>query len=91
MALGGDHPANGSPHDLGDGRAVQVDRALGKALVSQGQQHPLYACQIYLGRDEAGKKQYKSIYAKSPAELKEKEAAVRLQLGRGLDLLSQRD
>ena len=50
-----------------------------------------YVCQIYLGRDEAGKKQYKSIYAKSPAELKEKEAAVRLQLGRGLDLLSQRD
>lgn len=50
-----------------------------------------YACQIYLGRDESGKKQYKSIYAKSPAELKEKETAVRLQLGRGLDLLSQRD
>lgn len=50
-----------------------------------------YACQIYLGRDETGKKQYKSIYAKSPAELKEKEAAVRLQLERGLDLLSQRD
>ena len=36
------HPANGSPHDLGDGGAVQVDRALGKALVSQGQQYPLY-------------------------------------------------
>lgn len=50
-----------------------------------------YACQIYLGRDDSGKKQYKSIYAKSPAELKEKETAVRLQLGRGLDLLSQQD
>ena len=51
----------------------------------------LYCSQIYLGRDEAGKKRYKSIYAKSPAELKEKETAVRLQLGRGLDVLSQRD
>ena len=50
-----------------------------------------YCAQIYLGRDADGKKQYKSVYAKSPAELKEKEAAVRLQLGQGLDVLSQRD
>lgn len=50
-----------------------------------------YVSQIYLGRDENGKRQYKSVYARSPAELKEKETAVRLQLGRGLDVLSQRD
>lgn len=50
-----------------------------------------YCSQIYLGRDEYGKKQYKSVYAKSPAQLKEKETAVRLELGRGLDVLSQRD
>ena len=50
-----------------------------------------YCAQIYLGRDENGKRQYKSVYGKSPAELKEKETAVRLQLGRGLDVLSQRD
>ena len=50
-----------------------------------------YCAQIYLGRDESGKRQYKSVYGKSPAELKEKETAVRLQLGRGLDVLSQRD
>lgn len=50
-----------------------------------------YCVQIYLGRDEAGKKQYKSLYARSVSELKEKETAVRLQLGRGLDVLSQRD
>ncbi|MGN8875285.1 tyrosine-type recombinase/integrase [Pseudoflavonifractor sp. HCP28S3_F10] len=50
-----------------------------------------YCAQIYLGRDENGKRQYKSVYARSPAELKEKETAVRLQLGRGLDVLSQRD
>ena len=50
-----------------------------------------YCAQIYLGRDEEGRKRYKSVYAKTPAELKEKETAVRLQLGRGLDVLSQRD
>lgn len=50
-----------------------------------------YCAQIYLGRDENGKRQYKSVYGKSPAELKEKETAIRLQLGRGLDVLSQRD
>lgn len=50
-----------------------------------------YCAQIYLGRDENGKRQYKSVYGRSPAELKEKETAVRLQLGRGLDVLSQRD
>lgn len=50
-----------------------------------------YACQIYLGRDESGKKQYKSVYGKTPAEVKEKETALRLQLGKGLDVLSQRD
>lgn len=50
-----------------------------------------YCVQIYLGRDENGKRKYKSIYGRSPAELKEKETAIRLQLGRGLDVLSQRD
>lgn len=50
-----------------------------------------YCVQIYLGRDESGKRQYKSVYAKSPAELKEKETEIRLQLGRGLDVLAQRD
>lgn len=50
-----------------------------------------YCAQIYLGRDEDGKRKYKSVYAKSPAELKEKETAIRAQLGRGLDVLAQRD
>ncbi len=50
-----------------------------------------YVSQIYLGRDEAGRKQYKSVYGRTPAEVKEKETAVRLQLGKGLDLMSQRD
>ena len=50
-----------------------------------------YCIQIYLGRDENGKRKYKSVYASSPAELKEKEVDVRMQLGQGLDILSQRD
>ena len=50
-----------------------------------------YTTQIYLGRDENGKKQYKSVYAKSLPALKEKEAEIRRQLGMGVDLLSQRD
>lgn len=50
-----------------------------------------YCAQIYLGRDEDGRKKYKSVYGKSPAELKEKETAVRQQMGYGLDVLSQRD
>lgn len=50
-----------------------------------------YCTQIYLGRDEHGKKCYKSIYARSIPELRDKEAAIRIQLGQGLDMLSQRD
>ena len=50
-----------------------------------------YRAQIYLGRDEDGRRQYKTIYAKSPALLKEKETEVRRQLGMGIDMLSQRD
>ena len=50
-----------------------------------------YCSQIYIGRDEKGRKKYKTVYAKSPAELKEKETDVRRQLGLGIDLLSSRD
>jgi len=50
-----------------------------------------YCAQIYLGRDEEGRKRYRAVYAKSPALLKEKEVEVRRQLGIGLDVLSQRN
>lgn len=50
-----------------------------------------YMTQIYLGRDENGKRHCKSVYAKSLPELKEKETAIRHQLGKGLDLISGRD
>lgn len=50
-----------------------------------------YCSQIFLGRDENGKKLYKSVYGKTPAEVKEKETTVRLELGKGLDVISRRD
>lgn len=50
-----------------------------------------YVAQVYLGRGEDGRRKYKSIYAKSLPELREKEAEVRHQLGKGLDLLAGRD
>lgn len=51
----------------------------------------LYKTAVYLGRDEDGRKQYKYVYAKSKVELKEKETAVRAELGKGVDLLAARD
>lgn len=50
-----------------------------------------YCTQIYLGRDENGRRIYRTVYAKSLSALKDKEAEVRQQLGIGLDILSQRD
>lgn len=50
-----------------------------------------YMAQVYLGRGDDGKKKFKSIYASNLSELKEKETAIRHQLGKGLDILSQRD
>ena len=50
-----------------------------------------YCSQIYIGRDENGRKKYKAVYAANPAELKEKETEIRKQLGLGIDLLSSRD
>lgn len=50
-----------------------------------------YMTQIYLGRGEDGKKKFKTVYASSLAELKEKETQVRHQLGKGLDMISGRD
>ena len=50
-----------------------------------------YMTQIYLGRGDDGKKKFKTIYAASLAELKDKETEVRHQLGKGLDLIASRD
>ena len=50
-----------------------------------------YMTQIYLGRGDDGKKKFKSVYAASLAELKDKETEIRHQLGKGLDLIASRD
>ncbi len=50
-----------------------------------------YRSQIYLGRNSEGKALYKSVYAATVPELKEKEAEIRHQLGKGIDLKAQRD
>lgn len=50
-----------------------------------------YCSQIYLGRDENGRKKYRFVYAATLSLLKEKETEIRRQLNIGLDLLSQRD
>lgn len=50
-----------------------------------------YLSQVYLGMDENGKRKYKNIYASSIPELREKEARVRIDLGKGLDIMARRD
>lgn len=50
-----------------------------------------YEAAIYLGRDETGNRRYQRIYARSVPELREKEAEIRHQLGKGVDLLAGRD
>lgn len=48
------------------------------------------AASIYLGRDENGKRRYKWVYAKTPAELSRKAAEMRVKLGKGLEALPER-
>ena len=50
-----------------------------------------YQIQIFLGRNDTGKAMYKTVYGKSPAEVNKKAESIRIELGKGLDLLSQRD
>lgn len=50
-----------------------------------------YRSRIYIGKDENGKKKFRNVYATSIPELKQEEAKIRHQLGKGLDMLSQRD
>lgn len=50
-----------------------------------------YARQIYLGKDAAGKRQYKTIYGNSPKELNEKYDEARALFNKGIDLTLQND
>ena len=47
--------------------------------------------QIYLRKDENGKKMYKTVYTKSQRELEEKITEIKVRLGKGIDISAERD
>lgn len=48
-----------------------------------------YAVQIYLGKDENGKRKIKTVYGKTQKEANEKAEELKTQLGKGLDINSK--
>lgn len=50
-----------------------------------------YQKSVYIGKDENGKRLYKTVYGKTQKEIEKKAAELRSQLDKGLDLFSQRD
>lgn len=49
------------------------------------------AVQVYLGRDENGKRKYKTVYGSTQKEANAKAAEVKAKIGKGLDVLSVRN
>lgn len=49
-----------------------------------------YMMQIYLGMVD-GKRKYKSVYGATPKEVEAKAEEVRAMMGKGLDIVAQRD
>lgn len=47
-----------------------------------------YAVQVYLGKDENGKRKYKTVYGKTQKEANQKAEELKTQLGKGLDVLN---
>lgn len=50
-----------------------------------------YQKSVYIGKDDSGKRIYKTVYGKTQKEIEKKAAELRSQLDKGLDLFSQRD
>lgn len=48
-----------------------------------------YAIQVYLGKDETGKRITKTVYGKTQKEANEKAESLKTQLGKGLDICSK--
>lgn len=48
-----------------------------------------YAVQVYLGKDENGKRKIKTVYGKTQKEANEKAEELKTQLGKGLDINSK--
>lgn len=49
------------------------------------------AVQIYLGKDESGKRKYKTVYGATQKEANRKADEIRAMLGKGLDVTAQND
>ena len=47
-----------------------------------------YQVSVYIGRDEHGKRRYKSVYGKTQKEVKEKAAEIKIRVGKGMDLFN---
>lgn len=50
-----------------------------------------YCTRVYIGRDANGKKQYRNLYDRDPKQLRQKEADLRRQLDKGIDVMTLRD
>lgn len=47
-----------------------------------------YQLNVYIGRSDDGKERYRSVYGKTQKEVRDKADAIKLQLGKGLDLIN---
>lgn len=48
-----------------------------------------YQMNVYVGLDKNGKKVYKTIYGRTQAEVKSKASAIKLKIGKGIDVLNE--
>lgn len=51
----------------------------------------IYRKRVYLGKDEAGKPQYRNIYGKSEKEVAQLAVQLKLKLLKGIDVSADRD
>lgn len=50
-----------------------------------------YACSVYIGKDDNGKRKYKTVYGRTKKEVNQKYEALKLDLNKGLDVFAQKD
>ncbi|MBR2867830.1 MAG: tyrosine-type recombinase/integrase [Clostridia bacterium] len=50
-----------------------------------------FAIQVYLGKDENGKRKYKTVYGKTQKEAQKKADELRASLGKGIDITKEKD
>lgn len=47
-----------------------------------------YQASVYIGRDDEGKRRYKTVYGKTQKEVNAKAAEIKIRVGKGMDLLN---